>query len=103
MRFSRSTSISRRIRLLHEYGKVPFGPSYQTAFAERIKKEAGILTGAVGMITTAEQAEHVLRTGQADVVVMARELLRHPYWPLEAARKLRAEAPWPNQYLRAKR
>lgn len=82
---------------------IPFGPGYQTAFAERIKKEAGILTGAVGMITAAEQAEHVLRTGQADVVVMARELLRHPYWPLEAARKLGVDAPWPNQYLRAKR
>lgn len=82
---------------------VPFGPGYQTAFAERIKREAGILTGAVGMISAAEQAEHVLRTGQADVVVMARELLRHPYWPLEAARKLGVDVPWPNQYLRAKR
>ena len=81
---------------------VPFGPGYQTAFAERIKREAGILTGAVGMITAAEQAEHILRTGQADMVVMARELLRHPYWPLEAARKLGADIAWPKQYLRAK-
>jgi len=81
---------------------VPFGPGYQAAFAERIKKEAGMLTGAVGMITAAEQADHVLRTGQADVVVMARELLRHPYWPLQAARKLGVDAPWPKQYLRAK-
>ncbi len=81
---------------------VPFGPGYQAAFAERIKKEAGILTGAVGMITAAEQAEHVLRTGQADVVLMARELLRHPYWPLEAARKLGVDVAWPKQYLRAK-
>ena len=81
---------------------IPFGPGYQAGFAQRIKKEAGILTGAVGMITTAEQAEHVLCTGQADVVVLARELLRHPYWPLDAARKLGAEAPWPKQYLRAK-
>ena len=80
----------------------PFGPGYQSAFAERIKKEAGILTGAVGMIIAAEQAEHTLRTGQADVVVMARELLRHPYWPLEAARRLGVDVPWPKQYLRAK-
>ena len=82
---------------------ISFGPGYQAAFAERIKKEAGILTGAVGMITAAEQAEHILRTEQADVAVMARELLRHPYWPLEAARQLGVDVPWPNQYLRAKR
>jgi 2,4-dienoyl-CoA reductase-like NADH-dependent reductase (Old Yellow Enzyme family) len=82
---------------------IAFGPGYQAGFAQRIKMEAGILTGAVGMITTAEQAEHVLRTGQADVVVLARELLRHPYWPLGAARRLGVEAPWPKQYLRAKR
>jgi len=81
---------------------VPFGPGYQTAFAERVRKEAGILTGAVGMITAAEQADHILRSGQADMVVMARELLRHPYWPLEAARKLGADIEWPKQYLRAK-
>ena len=54
------------------------------------------------MITAAERADHIIRTGQADVVVLARELLWHPYWPLEAARKLGAEGPWPNQYLRAK-
>jgi len=81
---------------------IPFGPGYQTAFAERIRKEAGILTGAVGVITAAEQADHILRTDQADMVVMARELLRHPYWPLEAARKLGVDVAWPNQYLRAK-
>ncbi len=81
---------------------IPSGPGYQTPFAERIRRQAGILTGAVGMITAAEQADHILRTGQADVVVLARELLRHPYWPLEAARKLGAEAAWPKQYLRAK-
>lgn len=71
-------------------------------FADRLRKAAGILTGAVGMITAAERADHIIRTGQADVVVLARELLWHPYWPLEAARKLGAEGPWPNQYLRAK-
>jgi 2,4-dienoyl-CoA reductase-like NADH-dependent reductase (Old Yellow Enzyme family) len=81
---------------------IPSGPGYQTPFAERIRKEAGILTGAVGMITAAEQADHIIRTGQADVVVLARELLRQPYWPLEAARKLGVEGTWPKQYLRAK-
>jgi len=81
---------------------IPFGPGYQTAFAERIRREAGILTGAVGMITAAEQADHILRTGQADMVVMARELLRHPYWPHQAARKLGKDMEWPKQYLRAK-
>jgi 2,4-dienoyl-CoA reductase-like NADH-dependent reductase (Old Yellow Enzyme family) len=81
---------------------IPAGPGYQTPFAQRLKNEAGILTGTVGLITAAEQADHIIRTGQADVVVLARELLRHPYWPLEAARRLGAEAPWPNQYLRAK-
>ena len=81
---------------------IPSGSGYQTPFAQRIRNEAGILTGAVGMITAAEQADHIIRTGQADVVVLARELLRHPYWPLEAARKLGAETAWPKQYLRAK-
>lgn len=81
---------------------IPSGPGYQSAFAQRVRQEASILTGAVGMITAAEQADHIIRTGQADLVVLARELLRHPYWPLEAARKLGADAPWPKQYLRAK-
>ena len=65
---------------------MPLGPGYQTPFAERIRREAQIPTGAVGMITDAAQAEHILRTGQADLVLLARELLREPYWPLEAAR-----------------
>jgi 2,4-dienoyl-CoA reductase-like NADH-dependent reductase (Old Yellow Enzyme family) len=56
----------------------------------------------VGLITSAAQADHVLRTGQADMVVLARQFLRDPYWPLHAAAELRADAPWPNQYLRAK-
>nr|ALS90599.1 NADH:flavin oxidoreductase / NADH oxidase family [uncultured bacterium] len=59
-------------------------------------------TGAVGMIRSAFQAEHIVRTGQADVVIMARELLRDPYWPLRAARELRADVSWPPQYARAK-
>jgi 2,4-dienoyl-CoA reductase-like NADH-dependent reductase (Old Yellow Enzyme family) len=82
--------------------KIPAGPGYQTPFAERIRREAGLPTGAVGLIRSAFQAEHILRTGQADVVVLARELLRDPYWPLRAARELRAEVRWPPQYERAK-
>ncbi|MGA8261480.1 MAG: NADH:flavin oxidoreductase/NADH oxidase [Arenicellales bacterium] len=81
---------------------VPAGPGYQTAFAERIRRDAGIATIAVGMITEPAQAEHVLRTGQADAVCLARELLRDPYWPLRAARELRVDGPWPDQYLRAR-
>ncbi len=81
--------------------KYPVGPGYQTAFAERIRREANILTGAVGMITTPEQADHVIRTGQADIVLLGRELLRDPYWPHRAAKKLRHEKNWPVQYERA--
>ena len=82
--------------------RIPFGPGYQTRFAERIRSDAGIPTGALGLITSAQQADHILRTGQADLIVMARQLLRDPYWPLRAAAELKTEAPWPNQYLRAK-
>jgi 2,4-dienoyl-CoA reductase-like NADH-dependent reductase (Old Yellow Enzyme family) len=82
--------------------KVPAGPGYQTAFAERIRREAGIPTGAVGMITAPEQADHVVRSGQADLVLLARELLRDPHWPLRAAARLGQEGPWPKQYLRAR-
>lgn len=81
--------------------KIPAGPGYQTPFAERIRKEAGIPTGAVGFIRSAFQADHILRTEQADMVVLARELLRNPYWPLQAARELHAEVAWPPQYERA--
>ncbi|MFL9923252.1 NADH:flavin oxidoreductase/NADH oxidase [Herbaspirillum lusitanum] len=80
---------------------IPTGPGYQTEFAARVRQEAGVATGTVGMITDAIQAEHVLRTGQADLVLLARELLRDPYWPLHAAAELRAEVAWPPQYLRA--
>jgi 2,4-dienoyl-CoA reductase-like NADH-dependent reductase (Old Yellow Enzyme family) len=82
---------------------IPAGPGYQTPFAEQIRKEAGIPTAAVGMITTPEQADRIVRTGQADMVFLARELLRDPYWPLRAADELRQSGPWPKQYLRAKR
>jgi 2,4-dienoyl-CoA reductase-like NADH-dependent reductase (Old Yellow Enzyme family) len=81
--------------------KIPVGPGYQTQFAEQIRREAGILTGTVGMITSPVQAEHILATGQADVVIMAREMLRDPYWPLRAARELGQSIAWPIQYLRA--
>ncbi len=84
------------------HAKVPVGPGYQTAFAERIRREAGIRTGAVGMISSPEQADHVIRTGQADLVLLAREFLRDPYFPLRAARALGQDGPWPKQYLRAR-
>jgi 2,4-dienoyl-CoA reductase-like NADH-dependent reductase (Old Yellow Enzyme family) len=82
--------------------KIPLGPGYQTPFAERIRREAGILTGAVGMITAPEQAQHIIATGQADLVFLARELLRDPYWPLRAAQILKQNVQWPKQYLRAR-
>ena len=80
---------------------IPVGPGYQTAFAERIRREAGILTAGIGMITDPVQADHIVRSGQADMVLLAREMLRDPYWPLRAARELGYSAPWPRQYLRA--
>lgn len=82
--------------------KIPAGPGYQTRFAADIRAEAGIATGAVGMITEPFQAEHILVTGQADAVFLARELLRDPYWPLHAARELHTDVEWPVQYARAK-
>jgi 2,4-dienoyl-CoA reductase-like NADH-dependent reductase (Old Yellow Enzyme family) len=83
------------------HAKIPVGPGYQVAFAERIRREAEIMTGAVGMITSPVQAEHIIRTEQADAVIMAREFLRDPYWPLRAARELDEQIAWPVQYLRA--
>jgi 2,4-dienoyl-CoA reductase-like NADH-dependent reductase (Old Yellow Enzyme family) len=81
--------------------EIPVGPGYQTPFAEQVRREANILTGAVGMITSSVPAEHILVTGQADAVIIARELLRDPYWPLRAARELGQSTSWPVQYLRA--
>jgi 2,4-dienoyl-CoA reductase-like NADH-dependent reductase (Old Yellow Enzyme family) len=83
------------------YQSIPVGPGYQVPFAERIRREAAIATGAVGMIVAPAQAEHIVRTGQADIVLLARELLRHPYWPLHAAEALHHKTDWPVQYLRA--
>ena len=82
--------------------KITVGPGYQVPFAASIKKEAGILTGAVGMITDALQAEAILEKGEADLIIMARELLRDPYFPLHAAYQLGVDVKWPDQYLRAK-
>ena len=78
------------------------GPGYQVPFAERIRREAGIATMAVGLITTPEMAEEIVRNGRADVVALGRELLRSPYWPLQAARALAHDLAWPTQYQRAK-
>ena len=83
------------------HAKIPVGPGYQTPFAERIRREAEIMTGAVGMITSSVQAEQIIGTGQADAVIIAREFLRDPYWPLRAARELGQSISWPIQYLRA--
>lgn len=80
---------------------IPVGAGYQTPFAEQIRQQAKIMTGAVGMITSSAQAEHIIVNGQADAVIMAREFLRDPYWPLRAARELGQAISWPVQYLRA--
>ena len=80
----------------------PVGPGYQVPFAEKIRREAGIATMSVGLITTPEMAEEIVRNGRADMVAMGREFLRNPYWPLQAARALGHDLAWPKQYQRAK-
>jgi len=82
--------------------KVPAAPGYQVEFSEAIKK-TGIMTGTVGLITTAQQAESILKEEKADLIFMARELLRNPYFPLQAAKELEAEIKWQKQYLRARK
>jgi 2,4-dienoyl-CoA reductase-like NADH-dependent reductase (Old Yellow Enzyme family) len=82
--------------------RIAAGPGYQVPFAAQIRREAGIATGAVGMITEPEQAEAIVASGEADLILIARELLRDPYWPLHAARVLGVDLPWPSQYQRAK-
>jgi len=82
--------------------KIPVGPGYQVGFAEAVKK-TGILTAAVGMISEARQAEDIITAGQADMVFLARELLRDPYFPMHAAKELGVDLNWPVQYERAKR
>jgi len=81
--------------------KIPVGPGFQTEFAERIRHEADIPTAAVGLITSPAQADHIVRSGQADLVLLGREILRNPYWPLSAAQALGQPTDWPMQYLRA--
>jgi 2,4-dienoyl-CoA reductase-like NADH-dependent reductase (Old Yellow Enzyme family) len=82
--------------------KIPFASGYQVDFARSIREETGILTGAVGLITSAEQAEDILATKKADLILIGRASLREPYFPLEAAKKLNEEITWPPQYIRAK-
>ena len=82
--------------------KIILGPGYQVPFAERIKKEAGVKTGAVGLITDTAQAEAILALEKADLILIARESLRNPYFPMNAARELGDDFVWPDQYLRAK-
>lgn len=85
------------------HAKIEIGPSYQVPFARHIRDQAHIATGAVGLITSASQADDIIESGSADIVLLARELLRQPYWPLLAAHELGVDIPyWPKQYLRAK-
>jgi len=81
--------------------RIPLQAGYQVPFAERIRREAGVATGAVGLITSPRQADEIIAAGRADVVLLARELLRDPYWPMRAAAELGRVVPWPKQYLRA--
>ena len=80
---------------------IPFGPGFQVPFAARIRADAGIASGAVGSITNAAQAEQIVATGQADVVLLGRQMLYDPYWPFHAAEALKVHTPWPSQYLQA--
>jgi 2,4-dienoyl-CoA reductase-like NADH-dependent reductase (Old Yellow Enzyme family) len=80
---------------------IPVGPGYQVPLAARIRRDAGVLTGAVGLIVEPEQAEQIVATGEADLVLLGRELLRDPYWPHRAAAKLTQPPTWPHQYTRA--
>ena len=83
--------------------KIPLVPLYQVPFAELVKKKAAVLTGAVGLITTSQEANEIIEQNKADVVLLARELLRDPYFPLRAAQELKQEVAWPKQYERAKK
>jgi 2,4-dienoyl-CoA reductase-like NADH-dependent reductase (Old Yellow Enzyme family) len=84
------------------WAEVPVGPGYQVPFAERVRREAGVATAAVGLVTSPAQAEAIVAGGQADLVLLGRELLRDPRFPLRAAAALGAEGPWPRQYARAR-
>lgn len=80
---------------------IPAGPGYQVPLAEKIKRDSGVATGAVGLITTPEQADQIIRNGQADAVFLGRQMLRDPYWPYHAAGVLKQKVSIPEQYLRA--
>ncbi|HEX7048799.1 MAG TPA: NADH:flavin oxidoreductase/NADH oxidase [Longimicrobiales bacterium] len=82
--------------------RIPVGPGYQVPFAERLRRDAGVRTAAVGLITEPEQADRIIRDGQADLVLLGREFLRQPHWPLLAAHRLGVDVPWPPQYERAR-
>jgi 2,4-dienoyl-CoA reductase-like NADH-dependent reductase (Old Yellow Enzyme family) len=82
---------------------IPAGPGYQTPFATAIRQKTDIATATVGLITAPAQAEQIVASGLADAVILARELLRNPYWPLMAAQALKEKIPWPVQYERARR
>lgn len=81
---------------------IPLEPGYQVPFAQAVRSEANIATGAVGLITEPTHANEIVRQQQADIIFLARELLRDPYWPLRAARELQHDSSWPDQYKRAK-
>jgi 2,4-dienoyl-CoA reductase-like NADH-dependent reductase (Old Yellow Enzyme family) len=83
--------------------RIPLAPGYQVTFAEKIRKETGIHTGAVGLITTAQQANEIIKSGKADLVLIARESLRNSNFPLTAAHELNVDLEWPLQYVRAKK
>jgi 2,4-dienoyl-CoA reductase-like NADH-dependent reductase (Old Yellow Enzyme family) len=85
----------------HPAQQIPLGPGYQVHHSETIHREVEVPTGAVGMITSPAQADQIISTGQASLVLLAREMLRNPYWPLHAADVLRQSVPWPVQYARA--
>ncbi|HSZ35249.1 MAG TPA: hypothetical protein VK772_18180, partial [Puia sp.] len=82
---------------------IPLAPGYQVPFAQKIKAEAGILTGAVGLITSAVQSNEIIISGKADLIFIARESLRNPNFPQTAANELKVNVDWPSQYLRAKK
>jgi 2,4-dienoyl-CoA reductase-like NADH-dependent reductase (Old Yellow Enzyme family) len=87
---------------LVSYAKIAVGAGYQVPFSTEVRRDGEVLTGTVGMITDPMQADQIIRNGDADLVVMARELLRDPYWPLHAASAVHQDAEWPQQYARAK-
>ncbi len=82
--------------------QIPLAPGYQVPFAAAVRAEARIATAAVGLITEPAQAEAIVAQGEADAVLLGREFLRQPYWPLQAARALGVDIPWPAQYLRGR-